>query len=197
MYSNIWTDKCVPDLMNNPVERLELFLTVQENFISNMTRKSWFYKQFLRVFRSASSHPNHVTQVSCPELIGSLKLGNVWVFVHLIFGHRWPMNQLNKNRNIAYLETSCQLWVTWLIHSLPRGCASSRGRRGRTSCCRSWCPSRWASRTSRSGPPARCTQSRGRPPRWTCRRQSTWVGMVANLINSGQIFWFESSKVWV
>ena len=26
----------------------------------------------------------------------SLKLGIVWVFVQLIFGHPWPMNQLNK-----------------------------------------------------------------------------------------------------
>ena len=26
------------------------------------------------------------------ELIGSLKLGNVWVFIQLIFGPLWPMN---------------------------------------------------------------------------------------------------------
>ena len=31
-----------------------------------------------------------------PELILSLKLGNVWVFVVLISGPLWPMNQLNK-----------------------------------------------------------------------------------------------------
>ena len=36
-----------------------------------------------------------------PELVGSLKLGNVLVFVQLIFGCRWPMNQLNKKSNIA------------------------------------------------------------------------------------------------
>ena len=36
-----------------------------------------------------------------PELIGSLKLGNVWDLVQLIFGPRCPMNQLNKNSNIA------------------------------------------------------------------------------------------------
>ena len=36
-----------------------------------------------------------------PELVGSLKLGNVLVFVQLIFGPRWPMNQLNKKSNIA------------------------------------------------------------------------------------------------
>ena len=36
-----------------------------------------------------------------PQLIGSLKLGNVWDFVQLIFFSSWPMNQLNKNINIA------------------------------------------------------------------------------------------------
>ena len=35
--------------------------------------------------------------------------GNVLVFVQLIFGPHWPMNQLNKNQNIAYLETFYQL----------------------------------------------------------------------------------------
>ena len=30
------------------------------------------------------------------ELIGSLKLGNGWVFVELILYPRWPMNQQNK-----------------------------------------------------------------------------------------------------
>ena len=35
------------------------------------------------------------------ELIGSLKLDNVWVFVQLIFGPHWPMSQLYKNTNIA------------------------------------------------------------------------------------------------
>ena len=35
------------------------------------------------------------------ELIGSLKLGNVWFFVLLILGPPWPMDQLNKNPNIA------------------------------------------------------------------------------------------------
>ena len=34
-------------------------------------------------------------------LIRSLKLGNVYVFVQLIFVPRWPMNQLNKNPNSA------------------------------------------------------------------------------------------------
>ena len=36
-----------------------------------------------------------------PELIGSLKLDNVAVFVQQIFGPHWPMNQLNKNPNIV------------------------------------------------------------------------------------------------
>ena len=31
----------------------------------------------------------------------SLKLGNVRVFVQLIFSSRWPMKQLYKNPNIA------------------------------------------------------------------------------------------------
>ena len=35
------------------------------------------------------------------EIMESLKLGSVWVFVQLILGPRWPMNQLNKNPNIA------------------------------------------------------------------------------------------------
>ena len=41
---------------------------------------------------------NHVSK---QELIGSLMLGSVWVFVQLIFGPRLPMNKLNKNPNIA------------------------------------------------------------------------------------------------
>ena len=45
--------------------------------------------------------PTRRTRRPLPELIGSLKLGNVWVFVELIFGPRWPMHQLNKNQNIA------------------------------------------------------------------------------------------------
>ena len=43
---------------------------------------------------------NEVAAISA-ELIGSLKLGTVWVFVRLIFGPRWPMNQMNKNPNIS------------------------------------------------------------------------------------------------
>ena len=30
-----------------------------------------------------------------------LELGNVWIFVQLIFGPHWPMNQLNKNPDIV------------------------------------------------------------------------------------------------
>ena len=44
---------------------------------------------------------NLLTGESGSELIGSLKLGNVWVFVQQIFCPLWPMNQLNKNPNIA------------------------------------------------------------------------------------------------
>ena len=53
----------------------------------------------------------HFDSVICPELIASLKLGNVWVFVQLIFGTHWPLNQLNKIPNIALLEISYQLWT--------------------------------------------------------------------------------------
>ena len=35
------------------------------------------------------------------DLIGSLKLDNIWGFVQLIFGPHWPMNQLNENPNIS------------------------------------------------------------------------------------------------
>ena len=44
----------------------------------------------------------HVRSREClAEVVKSLKLGNVWVFVQLIFGPRCPMNQLNRNPNIA------------------------------------------------------------------------------------------------
>ena len=38
------------------------------------------------------------------ELIGSLNLGNVWVFEQLISGPGWPMNQLNKNKKLPNLR---------------------------------------------------------------------------------------------
>ena len=38
---------------------------------------------------------------SLAEVSGILEVGNVWVFVLLIFGPHWPMNQLNKIPNIA------------------------------------------------------------------------------------------------
>ena len=50
---------------------------------------------------SRSLYPNFPKSYS--QLMGSLKLSNVWVFAQLIFGPCWPMNQLNK------LETSYQL----------------------------------------------------------------------------------------
>ena len=39
----------------------------------------------------------------------SPKLGNDWVFGQLIFGPCWPMNQLNKNPNIAKLRNFYRL----------------------------------------------------------------------------------------
>ena len=44
---------------------------------------------------------NLLTGESGSELIGSLKLGNVWVFVQQIFCPRRPMNPLNKDPNIT------------------------------------------------------------------------------------------------
>ena len=41
-----------------------------------------------------------------PEVSGILESGNVWVFVQLIFGPLWPMNQVNKNPNIDELQDS-------------------------------------------------------------------------------------------
>ena len=38
------------------------------------------------------------------ELIGSLKFVNVWVLAQLIFGPRWPMNQLNKTPTLPNLR---------------------------------------------------------------------------------------------
>ena len=49
-----------------------------------------------------------------PLLWASWYLGNVWVFVQLIFGPPLPMNQLNKNPNIAYFETS-RRGSTWSV----------------------------------------------------------------------------------
>ena len=46
------------------------------------------------------------------ELIGSLRLGNVWIFVQLIHRPTRTKNQLCKNPNIALLETSYQLWIS-------------------------------------------------------------------------------------
>ena len=41
---------------------------------------------------------------SFPDLIGSLKLGNVRVFVQPIFGPRWPVNQLYKTQTLPNLR---------------------------------------------------------------------------------------------
>ena len=46
---------------------------------------------------------------------GILEWGNVWVFVQLIFGPHWNLNQLNKNPNIALLQDSWYL-CAWLEH---------------------------------------------------------------------------------
>ena len=52
---------------------------------------------------SSDRKQHQVIAASWPyaEVSGILELGNVWVFVQLIVGPHWPMNQLNKNPNIA------------------------------------------------------------------------------------------------
>ena len=55
---------------------------------------------------------------SYAEVSAILELGNVWVFEQLIFGPHWPMNQLNKNPNIAYLQDSWYHWSYVLAASL-------------------------------------------------------------------------------
>ena len=60
------------------------------------------------------------------ELIGSLKLGKGWVFVQLIHRLMKTINQLYKNKKIALLETSYQLWLDGtlpyeLLRTVPRG----------------------------------------------------------------------------
>ena len=64
------------------------------------------------------------SHLSClfSEVSVILELGNVWVFVHLIFCPNWPMNQLNKNPNIAHLQDSryhclCQDSIVCGIHA--------------------------------------------------------------------------------
>ena len=60
-------------------------------------------------------------------LIGSLKLGNVWVSVQLIFCPLWPMNHLNKTQTFPNLRLPIspgldilESWknFTWSLHLL-------------------------------------------------------------------------------
>ena len=53
-----------------------------------------------------------VSKMSCPELMGSLKLDNVWFFVQLIRN----LVHLTKNPNIALLETSYLHWSCRTVH---------------------------------------------------------------------------------
>ena len=45
--------------------------------------------------------PTRRTRRPLPELIGSLKLGNVWVFVQLIHWPRRPKNHVYKKPNVT------------------------------------------------------------------------------------------------
>ena len=58
--------------------------------------------------------------------------GNVWVFVQLIVGPRWPMDQLNKNPNIGQqlCPSSPQRISATVIERVP-GCPHGDPRRGR------------------------------------------------------------------
>ena len=55
---------------------------------------------FLPHFVAPSKHIERESERNS-ELIGSLKLVDIWDFVQLIFGLHRPMNQLNKDPNIA------------------------------------------------------------------------------------------------
>ena len=56
----------------------------------------------------------------------------MFVFVQLIFGPGWPMNQMNKNSNIAQLEASYQLWqpTSGLLLVLMGECGQLHGVEG-------------------------------------------------------------------
>ena len=58
------------------------------------------------------------TEYVHPELIGSLKLGYVWVFVHLIHRQMRINNQLYNNPNIVEFETSYQLCLHHVYRDL-------------------------------------------------------------------------------
>ena len=85
-----------PDRRRASAPRATIYFT---NRVANSTPRGDFTCEREKEMRSRTFGgpcPPH-----SPELIGSLKLGNIWIFVQLIFGPRWPMHQLNINPNIA------------------------------------------------------------------------------------------------
>ena len=48
------------------------------------------------IFSHTHLADNSESHLYSPEVSGILELNNVWVFVQLIFGPHWPMNQLRK-----------------------------------------------------------------------------------------------------
>ena len=47
------------------------------------------------------------------------KLGNVWVFVQLVFGPGWSMNQLYKNLNIVSFCSPCSVLSSNIKQTFP------------------------------------------------------------------------------
>ena len=66
---------------------------------------------------------------SYPELMGSLKLGNVWVLVQLLHRQTRTKNQLYKNPNITKLETSYQLCSYLFLLPAAKPSVAIRGGR--------------------------------------------------------------------
>ena len=55
----------------------------------------------------------------------SIKLGNLWVFVQLIFARHWPMNQPKKNQTLPNLR----LLIS--ADSNPQFSTNEKGRKNR------------------------------------------------------------------
>ena len=58
-----------------------------------------------RVVRRLQAELNQLAVAHCKRRGDSELISNVWVFIQLIFSWAWQMNQLNRNLNMAELET--------------------------------------------------------------------------------------------
>ena len=70
--------------------------------LPKLDQTCWMTAQ--QLMHSVPHYDFHDSKGLCPELIGSLMLGNVWVFVQPIFCPCWPMNQLNKTQWLPNLR---------------------------------------------------------------------------------------------